>query len=882
MRCAVHGAAIPLAWAASAWAQCSPQWLDGFPSPGVFLGGSGAGYTRALATFDPDGPGPLLERLLVAGQFDNIDGFACRYFAQWDGARWTSTSEAPPGPAEAIAVFNSEFVLGGSFGVRRFDGAAWVQLGSGISGTVEALAVYNGELYAAGQFAGAGGVAGTRGIARWTGSQWQSLGGGLDATGAAFTLLPVADGIVVAGSFASAGGVVSQDVAKWSGSQWVAMPGIPATFARSLGLVEHLGEIYLCGEPALSATQSAIFRWDGSAWTPLPSTSNGRVQALASFGGDLIAMGSFPNFAGVSTPTRAARWDGSAWAALPDAAGLNVRAGSQGIGPAVVFDGELVIGGDSGYSWTPTDTIRWTLLRWSLPDAWRPFANGLDGPVLDAIEFGDDVVLTGGFRVAGGRRCNGVARFAANAFEPMGQGLLAASSTSGSEFGADLEVWNDQLFVAGSMTALDGTAPLGGVARWDGAGWRRTSAATTNNPAAQMFDLCLHDGSLHLTGSGAVGGVTGNVWRYDGAAWSRVGDVGFLSPLCVESADGVLYAGGQDGVRAWNGVDAWTPVPCASYSGTTSGVADLANLDGRLHALADGGFGSSFGVNAVGALVAGTWRPLGSSLVRGDLTQSISAGLAAYHGDVIAGRAFRLTSGTSTLLLSLARYNGVAWTPLAGDLTGFPPGGSTIAGAVRVSSVTRLNDVLWIGGVFGQAGGQPSPYLARYLSSPAPTIARGPSSAAARAGATLAFSIVPDSTPGVEFRWRRHAVPLSEGVPLAGGTIPTGVTTPILTLHAVRGFDAGEFDCVSTNPCGTATSVTATLTVLCPADLDDGSGNGVPDGGVDINDLLYFIAQYEAGNVAVDLDDGSGTGTPDGAVDPNDLLFFLSHYEPGC
>ena len=41
MRCAVHGAAIPLAWAASAWAQCSPQWLDGFPSPGVFLGGSG-------------------------------------------------------------------------------------------------------------------------------------------------------------------------------------------------------------------------------------------------------------------------------------------------------------------------------------------------------------------------------------------------------------------------------------------------------------------------------------------------------------------------------------------------------------------------------------------------------------------------------------------------------------------------------------------------------------------------------------------------------------------------------------------------------------------------------------------------------------------------
>ncbi len=68
----------------------------------------------------------------------------------------------------------------------------------------------------------------------------------------------------------------------------------------------------------------------------------------------------------------------------------------------------------------------------------------------------------------------------------------------------------------------------------------------------------------------------------------------------------------------------------------------------------------------------------------------------------------------------------------------------------------------------------------------------------------------------------------------------------------------------------------------CPADLDDGSGTGTPDGGVDINDLLYFLAQYEGGLLPADLDDGSGTGTPDGGVDINDLLFFLTHYEAGC
>lgn len=69
---------------------------------------------------------------------------------------------------------------------------------------------------------------------------------------------------------------------------------------------------------------------------------------------------------------------------------------------------------------------------------------------------------------------------------------------------------------------------------------------------------------------------------------------------------------------------------------------------------------------------------------------------------------------------------------------------------------------------------------------------------------------------------------------------------------------------------------------LCPADLDNGSGNGTRDNAVDINDLLYFLARFEAGDTAVDLDNGSGAGTPDGGVDISDLIFFLAHFEQGC
>lgn len=68
----------------------------------------------------------------------------------------------------------------------------------------------------------------------------------------------------------------------------------------------------------------------------------------------------------------------------------------------------------------------------------------------------------------------------------------------------------------------------------------------------------------------------------------------------------------------------------------------------------------------------------------------------------------------------------------------------------------------------------------------------------------------------------------------------------------------------------------------CVADFDDGTGSGTPDGGVTIDDLLYFLARFDAGDLAADLDDGSGLGAPDGGVTIDDLLFFLERFDAGC
>ena len=131
------------------------------------------------------------------------------------------------------------------------------------------------------------------------------------------------------------------------------------------------------------------------------------------------------------------------------------------------------------------------------------------------------------------------------------------------------------------------------------------------------------------------------------------------------------------------------------------------------------------------------------------------------------------------------------------------------------------------------------------------------------------------------------------GAPTSTRTIPANALQPNTDYFATWMFDQRistsfpppavvEFTNVTFGNVTRVAFRTGAAVVSCAADLDNGSGNGTPDGGVDINDLLYFLAEFEAGSTNADLDNGSGNGTPDGGVDINDLLFFLSHFEAGC
>jgi hypothetical protein len=68
----------------------------------------------------------------------------------------------------------------------------------------------------------------------------------------------------------------------------------------------------------------------------------------------------------------------------------------------------------------------------------------------------------------------------------------------------------------------------------------------------------------------------------------------------------------------------------------------------------------------------------------------------------------------------------------------------------------------------------------------------------------------------------------------------------------------------------------------CYADVDDGSSVGIRDGGVGVEDLLYYLVLYEQGVLCADTDDGTSTGTRDGGIGIEDMLYYLIRFDSGC
>jgi hypothetical protein len=371
------------------------------------------------------------------------------------------------------------------------------------------------------------------------------------------------------------------------------------------------------------------------------------------------------------------------------------------------------------------------------------------------------------------------------------------------------------------------------------------------------------------------GGSTGTVakretWEWDGSAWTRRSTAGppplFLTAMAYDSARGVtVLFGGRPGTGGRNG-ETW------EWDGSTWTLrATTGPAPRETHAMAyDSARGVTvlFGGNttSTSAVNNDTWEWNGTLWSLRTTTGPTPRREHALAFDADRGVCVLFGGYNSTVLLrDTWEWNGSLWTLRS---TGGPTARVYHA---MVYDAARGACVLF-GGYADPLNGETWEWACGGLPV---SIRSHPSSLTLNPGDPATFSVTTVG-PVTFYQWRHNGVPLTDGRGISGSNTPT------LSILLVGPSHAGVYDCVVTGDCNTVTSNPATLTLICIADVDDGSSTGTPDGGVTIDDLLYYLRLFEDGDLASDVDDGSFTGTLDGGVTIDDLLYFLFRFEAGC
>lgn len=149
---------------------------------------------------------------------------------------------------------------------------------------------------------------------------------------------------------------------------------------------------------------------------------------------------------------------------------------------------------------------------------------------------------------------------------------------------------------------------------------------------------------------------------------------------------------------------------------------------------------------------------------------------------------------------------------------------------------------------------------------PCPLPVDQPDAAVSCIGGSRTFSVAVAGIAPFSYQWRINGIPID--------TIANpSAATATLTLTNVQPTDAGPYDCVVSNSCGSVTSSAATLSVC------DYAGDTNCDAIVDLTDLATQLSNFGMQFGATRAD---GDANGDGAVDLTDLAMLLSLFGSGC
>ncbi len=831
------------------------------------------GAFTSAAVWDPDGPGPRGEELVVAGGFRSIGLVASRGLAVWDGKRWNAW-EGPSRPRgngtdiTVVAARAGELFGASSAGIAVWRDGEWRTISPPLSGiftgaVVDALVPDEDDSWL---IAGRGfGLpdGGSYGILRLHNGQWQGFGLGIGYFGRIKHVARHRGDVVIAGPFDTVNAVFGRagdrapGLARWDGAAWVPIAASQLPGDRQLnvtGLLVHEGELLaaLAYDPT-SAIEGfrGVMRIDGLTLRPfdvLGSTVSDAYGMIA-VNGELWVHARliFPGSA-FRGDIALARLGSRAWNIAtnsgPQGSFFNVQA------PPQLFGGN--VGGRLMFTSTHAGTREMYKKVLTLGTLAAPVT--LDGSVRAIVPWRGGVLVWGSLAGSSWPRV---------LWSPTGDpDTWRIIEIGGPGFLRHLTVWDEDLLVNRNV----GASPI--VERFDGVRFTPLGPVGSAGALEGVLErLFIHNnapiavGSLRIVGIGPVtmarfengvwmpfGGVPGSVTGAQFAVRSR-SDVPFWTNF--KSWNGLLLAGGPRGDI--NGQDAGV---LAAFDGVSWRRMDLgfpgplrvfAEGDDRLVALAD----TTPGPETVAVWNGDRWTPLPRILS----TENAGRGQIA----VLNGVIHACDGYTSPIF----RWVGDAWRRVSSNF--YADGAAGVLAVVNGTLYMGVPQPSWGSGEF------PRSFLNRLTNRPrTPRWSSGPPFSflpeqRAFEGATLTLPGPTDLTDLTERSLWRNGQRLQSGPQPSGSEVRFGSA-----LYNVQRADAGVYFARADNGCGAVgESPRVTLTVFCRGDANT-------DGAVSTADIFYWIDLWFRGG-----EWGNPTVVRPGA-NIQDFLTFLTSWFGEC
>jgi trimeric autotransporter adhesin len=528
--------------------------------------------------------------------------------------------------------------------------------------------------------------------------------------------------LVVGGWFHWAGDTQAQHIAQWDGERWTPLgDGVDGAV---LALMVYGSDLIVGGQFSLAGGLpiAGLARWNGSAWSDVGNASpDHAVASLVVYDGDLVAAGYFNHIGGIAA-SRIARWDGKAWSSL--------GAGTSGhVFALVVHDQDLIAGGafTSAGGRPALHVARWDGVKWSALGAGLPtsvnaleefrdeltagtdsgrvyrWVTGVWGVLgatlagpIQSLHVQDDLLFAGCFPL--GPSASGIQSWNGSSWAPLGAGVGGWKSVEA------LGAWGDRLIVGGDFSRAGGQ-PVSCLAVWQDGSWSPLGSGRGLGMDLPVAALAEYGGRLIAGGwFGQAGGVDANhIARWNGQNWEALGwgTDGCIRALAVW--EGLLIAGGdftRAGGQSASGIASWDGTAWSPIGGGLGGsVRALAVCEGRL--IAGGKFTSAGGtpVNRIAAWDGMSWSGLGSGVV-GDPTFACVHALLPLDEKLYVGGSFWQAGDVPAN--GIARWNGQSWEAV---------GSGTDGGDVM--SMTADDGDLILGGVFDFVDGVPAHNVAR-------------------------------------------------------------------------------------------------------------------------------------------------------------------------